>query len=111
VLGIGGFYVVVAGLAAVWATGLKQPGVVAKAADALKPAAVVKPPNVATPPAVESLLKALDEGGRQNERMAVLATSEAIRNAAPMQLIVTGLVAGFAGGQLLKRTIKRRPIV
>jgi hypothetical protein len=111
VLGIGGFYIVVAGLAAIWATGMKPAGAVAKAQAAVKPAAAAATPNVATPPAVETLLKVLDDGGHHNERLAVLATSEAIRNAKPMQLIVTGLVAGFAGGQLLKQTMKKRRVL
>ncbi|MDF2118971.1 hypothetical protein PY365_25715 [Roseiarcaceae bacterium H3SJ34-1] len=109
VLGIGGFFVVVAGLTAVAATGMKPAG--AKVQASVKAAAVNAPPNVPTPAAVETLLKALDDGGHHNERLAVLATSEAIRNAKPMQLIVTGLVVGFAGGQLLKQTMKKRPIL
>jgi len=114
VLGIGGFYIVLAALAAIAATGMKPASLkstgAAKVKAAVKPAAAPTTPNVATPPAVETLLKVLDDGGHHNEKLAVLATSEAIRNARPMQLIVTGLVAGFAGGQLLKQTInKRRP--
>jgi len=115
VFGIGGFCIVVAGLAAIAATGMKPAGqastdAAAKAQAAVKPVAV-KTPNVATPPAVETLLKVLDDGGHQNERLAVLATSEAIRNAKPMQLVVTGLVAGFAGGQLLKQTMRKRRVL
>ncbi|MDB5533981.1 MAG: hypothetical protein JWO28_2296 [Hyphomicrobiales bacterium] len=108
VLSIGGFFVVAAALAAIAATGMKPTGAAAKVKAAVKPATAADTPNVATPPAVETLLKVLDDGGHHNERLAVLATSEAIRNAKPMQLIVTGLVAGFAGGQLLKQTMKKR---
>lgn len=115
VFAIGGFYVVAAGLAAIAATGMKPAGFKAGAGvtpqTGAKPVAAIETPNVPTPPAVETLLKVLDEGGHQNERLAVLAASEAIRNAKPMQLIVTGLVAGFAGGQLLKQAMKKRRVL
>lgn len=115
-LAIGGVFIVLAGLAAIAATGMKPADAAAKAAAkariAANPAATVAPPPKApTPAAVETLLKVLDDGGHQNERLAVLATSEAIRNAKPIQLVVIGLVAGFAGGQLIKQTVKKRPLV
>ena len=107
-VGVGGFFIVTAALASVAAAGIKHPDLRAKATPR-KPATSAAPrPAVPTPAAVESVLKALNDGGHTNERLAVLAMSEAIRNARPMQLILTGLIAGFAGGQLLKRAVKPR---
>lgn len=98
-LGIGAFFIVVAVIIAVAASTRQRP-----------PATPAAPPKTEAPPippAVSSLLQALQENGRDNERLALLATTEAIKNASPLQLVVTGLVAGYVGGQMLKQVLTK----
>lgn len=101
--GIGAFFIVIAVIAAV-ASSTKQ----APSAPSAEPAAAVSPKvETPTPPAVNSLLQALGENGRDNERLALLAATEAIKSASPMQLVITSLVAGYVGGQMLKQTLTK----
>lgn len=103
-LGIGAFFLVVAVIAAVAAsTGQNA------SAGTAAPAAALPPKEPApTPPAIDSLLQALQENGRDNERLALLATTEAIKNASPLQLVVTSLVAGYIGGQMIKQVLTKK---
>ena len=102
-LGIGAFFIVVAAII-VFAANAKQDRQQGAAAPA--PAAAPKP-EVPIPPAVNTLLQALQENGRDNERLALLATTEAIKNASPLQLVVTSLVAGYVGGQMIKQVLTK----
>jgi len=99
-LGLGAVLVVVAGIVAMAAGSKPKP----------PPQATVPPPRqtAPTPTAVNSLLQALQEKGQDNERLAVMAVSEAIKSASPLQLVVTGLVAGYVGGQMLKQVISKQ---
>lgn len=101
--GIGVFFIVIAVIAAAAASTKQTPSSATAAPAAAAPPKAETP----TPPAVNRLLQALQENGRDNERLAVLAATEAIKSASPLQLVVTGLVAGYVGGQMLKQTLTK----
>ena len=103
-LGIGAFFIVVAVIAAVAASTGQNAAAPSAAPDAAMPPKEPAP----TPPAIDSLLQALQENGRDNERLALLATTEAIKNARPLQLVGTGLVAGYIGGQMIKQVLTKK---
>lgn len=103
-LGIGAFFIVVAVIAAVAASTGQNAAAPSAAPDAAMPPKEPAP----TPPAIDSLLQALQENGRDNERLALLATTEAIKNASPLQLVATSLVAGYIGGQMIKQVLTKK---